>query len=379
LVWVERAIAALVSVLVSVSGIGSAAGGGATATRAATPRAVELSTLSDAQLAGQRVIYSYSGLTPPTSLLAKVRAGQAAGVIFFGANIASRAQIGRVAAELQAAARQSPVRLPLLLMTDQEGGEVRRLPGEPTLSEKQIGAAKDAAMPAQAGRGARLNLKGAGLNVNLAPVLDVYRVTGDFDDQFGRSYSRNPRTVARLGAAFIKAQQPLGVTATAKHFPGLGAASASQNTDERPVTLNVSLKQLRAVDELPYLRAIKAGLKLAMVSWATYPALDRTHPAGLSATIVEGELRGRLKFSGVTITDGLEAGALQPFGSISRRALLAARAGMDLMLCTGQSDGAAATGALATALKQGKLGRLAFLASVQRILALRAARVPGPA
>jgi beta-N-acetylhexosaminidase len=366
---VAKGIAVLAAVLVSVTIVGAADGSGGTAT------AVDLNKLSDAQLAGQRVIYSYAGPTPPGSLLAKIRAGQAAGVIFFGANIASRAQIKNVAAELQAAAKQSPVKLPLLLMTDQEGGEVRRLPGAPTLSEKQIGAAKDAdTLAAQAGRGAGLNLEGAGLNVNLAPVLDVYRTPGDFDDQFGRSYSQNPHTVASLGAAFITAQQPLGVAATAKHFPGLGAASASENTDQRPVTLNVSLEQLRAVDELPYPTAIKAGVKLVMVSWAIYPALDRTRPAGLSKTIVQGELRGRLKFSGVTITDALEAGALQSFGSISRRALLAAGAGMDLILCSGQSvsEGAAADDALATALKQGNLGRPAFLASVQRILALRA-------
>jgi beta-N-acetylhexosaminidase len=267
--WLERAIAVVASMLASASGIVAAAvvAGGAT---------VDFNKLSRAQLAGQRVIYSYSGLTPPASLLAKIRAGEAAGVIFFDANIASRAQIKRVAAELQAAAKQSPVKLPLLLMTDQEGGEVRRLSGAPMLSEKQIGAATHGGtLAAQAGHDAGLNLKGAGLNVNLAPVLDVYRTRGDFEDQFERSYSQNASQVASLGAAFIEAQQPLGVAAAAKHFPGLGAASASQNTDERPVTLNASLKQLRAIDELQYPTAIKAGVKLVMVSWATYPAFDR--------------------------------------------------------------------------------------------------------
>ena len=140
------------------------------------------------------------------------------------------------------------------------------------------------------------------------------------------------------------------------------------------MTLNVSRKQLRTVDQLPYPTAINAGVKLVMVSWAIYPALDPTRPAGLSKTIVQDELRGRLKFSGATITDALEAGALQRFGSTSTRALLAAGAGMDLILCSGQSgsEGAAATDALASALKQGKLGRAAFRASVQHILALRA-------
>src|SRR6187431_3264198 len=85
--------------------------------------------LSLQQLAGQRVIYSYRGLTPPLALLRAIRGGRAAGVVFFGDNISSRSQIRAVIAELQRAAAHSPVRAPLMMMTDQEGGLVRRLPG----------------------------------------------------------------------------------------------------------------------------------------------------------------------------------------------------------------------------------------------------------
>ena len=216
------------------------------------------------------------------------------------------------------------------------------------------------------------------MNVNLAPVLDVYRQPGNFIDQYGRSYSNNPRTVAQLGTDFIKAQQRTGVAATAKHFPGLGAAATNQDTDSRPVTLNVSKHDLWTIDELPYRSAIPAGVKLVMVSWAIYPALDPMRPAGLSSTVVQGELRSRLGFKGVTITDALEAGALQPYGSTENRALLAARAGMDLLLCAGQnvSQGTAAVSALASALRSGQLGRSAFMASVKRVRALRSGLFP---
>ena len=237
-----------------------------------------LPPLSATQLAGQRVIYSYTGLTPPANLLRWIRAGKVAGVIFFGSNISSQAQLAAVAAELNKAnaSPKNPMRhYPLLLMTDQEGGLVRRLPGAPDESEKQIGEGTHPAVAARAaGRGAGQNLTGAGLNVNLAPVLDVYRTPGDFDDQFGRSYSTNPHKVSYLGADFVKAQQATGVAATAKHFPGLGAAATAQNTDEEPVTLNVPLATLRGTDEYPYHAAIRAGVKLVMVSWAIYPALD---------------------------------------------------------------------------------------------------------
>ena len=337
-----------------------------------------LPPLSPAQLAGQRVIYSYTGLTPPASLLRWIRAGKVAGVIFFGPNISSQAQLAAVAAELDQAnaSPQNPLRhYPLLLMTDQEGGLVRRLPGAPDESEKQIGeAARPAAAAKAAGRGAGQNLTGAGLNVNLAPVLDVYRTPGDFDDQFGRSYSTNPRRVSNLGADFIKAQQATGVAATAKHFPGLGAAATAQNTDEGPVTLNVPLATLRGTDEYPYRAAIRAGVKLVMVSWAVYPALDQERPAGLSPAVVGGELRQRLGFTGVTITDALEAGSLKAYGTTRHRAILAAGAGMDLILCSAQQPGQGyqARIALAEGYQHGSLDQAAFRAAVQRILALRA-------
>jgi len=360
------------------SGTAGSAGSGSAAvqpSKGSTP--APQPALSAAQLAGQRVIYSYSGLTPPARLLRWIRAGKAGGVIFFGGNIASPSQLAGVVAELDRAnaSPHNPLRhYPLLLMTDQEGGLVRRLPGAPELSEKQIGEAPRPASAAKnAGRGAGRNLAGIGLNVNLAPVLDVYRTPGDFDDQFGRSYSTSARKVSSLGAGFIKAQQATGVAAAAKHFPGLGAAGAAQNTDEQPVTLHVPLSVLHGTDEYPYKAAIGAGVKLVMVSWAVYPALDPGRPAGLSAKVVGGDLRQRLGFTGVTITDALEAGALQAYGTTRHRATLAAGAGMDLILCAAQqaAQGNQARIALSGDYQQGKLNQAAFRAAVQRVLALR--------
>jgi len=364
---------------------GSAAAGPAAA-RAAAAAGLALpaadaadAALTPDQLAGQRVIYSYAGLTPPASLLAKIRLGEAAGVIFFSGNIASRAQIRGVINELQQANARSPVHAPLLMLTDQEGGLVRRLPGAPVLSEKQIGQSTQGRLLAQqADTGAGQNLRGVSMNVNLAPVLDVYRTPGNFIDQFQRSYSSDASRVARLGSAFITAQQRTGVAATAKHFPGLGAAATAQNTDLRAVTLRVPLASLRSVDEAPYPAAIAAGVRLVMVSWAVYPALDARRPAGLSSTIVGKELRQRLKFRGVTVTDALEAGALNAFGTIPARGVLAAQAGMDLLLFSAQqaSEGTGGLTALASALRSGKLPRAAFLASVNRVIALRMSLPP---
>jgi beta-N-acetylhexosaminidase len=112
-----------------------------------------------------------------------------------------------------------------------------------------------------------------------------------------------------------------------------------------------------------------------MVSWAVYPALDPYRPAGLSPIVVQGELRQRLGFQGVTITDALEAGALRRYGPIARRGRLAARAGMDLLLCAGHSlgEGQRAAAGLARAYRDGRLSRASGEAAVARIASLRAA------
>lgn len=332
-------------------------------------------TLSPAQQAGQRVIFSYPGLTPPDSLLQAISAGEVGGVIFFGENIANFGQIASVIQTLKQAHATSPVASPLLFMTDQEGGYIRRLRGaEPVLSEKQIGLSADpVAAATAAGTGAGEALAGVGMNLNLAPVLDVFRVPGNFDDQWERSYSSDPVVAGALGAAFVRAQQQTGVAATTKHFPGLGAAARDQNTDLGTVTLDQPLSELRSVDEAAFAPSIAAGADLVMTSWAVYPAIDATYPAGLSPTIVGGELRGRLGFDGVTITDALEAGALEPFGTTGQRSVLAADAGMDLLLCSARdvNQGQEAVSAITTALANRRLNAGHFVISLRRVKSLR--------
>jgi beta-N-acetylhexosaminidase len=342
-------------------------------------QAGEIAKLTPQQQAGQRVIYSYNGLTAPPGLLNLIRHGQVGGVIFFSFNVSSPAQLRGVIGQMVEAnsASTNPARqYPLLLMTDQEGGLVRRLPwAGPTQTEAQIGASPDpAAAASSAGTQAATGLREVGLNVNLAPVLDVYRQVGGFDDQFQRSYSMNPQVVSVAGAAFVRAQQGGQVAATVKHFPGLGAATASQSTDNGPVTINLAASTLRSVDEYPFRAAVNAGAKLAMVSWALYPALDQRLPAGLSPTIVQGELQDRVGFTGVTITDALGAGALDAFGSLQNKTMLAARAGMDALLCTAIKPlpGGECVAGLKAGYLDGALPKTAFQAQLAQLLELRA-------
>jgi beta-N-acetylhexosaminidase len=111
-----------------------------------------------------------------------------------------------------------------------------------------------------------------------------------------------------------------------------------------------------------------------MLSWAVYPALDPARPAGLSPAVVQGELRQRLGFGGVTITDALGAGALRPFGPVGHRGQLAAQAGMDLLLCSGETvrQGEQARHGLLAGYQDGLLSHESFQAAVRRVVALRA-------
>ena len=188
-----------------------------------------LPSLTPAQKAGQRVIYSYSGLEPPATLLSWIRHGQVGGVIFFGGNISSRAQIAGVIKQLDQAnaSASNPLRaVPLLLMTDQEGGAVRRLPG----AAGAVGEADRRVGPpggGREGRGHRRRAEPGRRRHERQPGAGAGRLPhgGRLRRPVRPFLQHQPHVVSALGADFIKAQQATGVAATAKHFPGLGAAT----------------------------------------------------------------------------------------------------------------------------------------------------------
>lgn len=323
---------------------------------------------------GHHVIFSYSGLQPPTHLFDLIKQGKVGGIILFGENVDDN--LGNIIGDFQEAYRKSSAYagVPLLITTDQEGGQITRLPGGPEMSAKEVGQSKDPKKTAtNTGNEAADALKEYQMNANLAPVLDVYRQEDDFTDHYGRSFGNTSSLVSQCGSAFITAQQDAGIIATAKHFPGLGAALKDSNTDEEPVTIDLTLRQLRSVDEAPYKDAIAAGVDMIMTSWALYPALDSTYPSGMSRKWVQGELRGRLGFKGVTITDALEAGALKSFGDDAARGTLAAQAGMDLLLASGRNvtQGEDILNGLIAALQDGSIPKDTFSEATGRILAMR--------
>lgn len=338
-------------------------------------------------LAGIRTIYSYpSTASPPQELLDLARAGLVGGVILFGENInASLTPPGILALQDAYAASPAPALVsrlfgvddaPLLVVTDQEGGFVKRIPeGGPATSAKVAGRQADpGAAGGQAGGDAADTLRRYENNGNLAPVLDVFAQEGNFIDRYERSYSNASGVVVQAGVAFLLASQEKGVAAAAKHFPGLGTAPRDENTDLAPVTLNVTEEELRSVHIPPFREAVAAGVDMIMPSWAIYPALDSV-PAGMSTVFIRDELRTGLGFAGVTVTDAIEAGAAMAVGGSTKgTALLAAQAGMDLLLASGRDveQGVEVRESLQEAVVGGALDREEFDAATWRIVKLRA-------
>ncbi|HEY6550872.1 MAG TPA: glycoside hydrolase family 3 N-terminal domain-containing protein [Solirubrobacterales bacterium] len=318
------------------------------------------------ELAGQRIVVGFGSTEPPKEVVRAIRRGELAGVILFAENLPSRAAGGRLARRLQAIRRPRGLRAPLLAMVDQEGGQVKRTDGPPTASAKQMGAA-GAAFSRQQGRATASNLRGVGANVNLAPVLDVAQPGGTIAET-DRGFGSNAAQVTATAIPFATGLQDGGVAATAKHFPGLGAAI--ENTDFATQRIDLSKQTLRAVDEAPYRHFIARGGAMVMLSTAIYPSFS-PKPAAFARSIATGDLRSRLGFTGVSITDALESAAVRDFGGPDKAGLAAVRAGTDLLLFADYRAGTRARGALLRGLRTGSLDRAAFEASVGRILRLR--------
>jgi beta-N-acetylhexosaminidase len=323
-----------------------------------------------AQLIGQKLVIRMQGLTPSASLLTRVRRGEIGGMILFGSNVSSPAQVSALTATLQAAAAAGG-QPPLLIATDQEGGTIKRIPwAAPTLSPPDMGSIGQTSVARSQGLATGQALHALGIDCDLAPVADVPVSTDSFMYQEGRTWSFDAAVTSSLSNAFARGLRLAGVVAVMKHFPGIGLAT--QNTDAFVVTLAASQAEL-APGIQPYVTAIGRGIPMIMLSNATYTAFDPVNGAGWSRTIVKGLLRDQLGFSGVTITDSLSGTAKARGIPVSQLVLQAAIAGTDMILVTGsEASTQAIYEALLSDARAGLIPRGRLEASYDRILALKA-------
>jgi beta-N-acetylhexosaminidase len=341
--FLPLALLAAVLVLVLVTGIGTLSHGGgahhaAAINRIATPavargsepvtptrhhrHTANAATRMLEDDLGETLITRLNGTTASPRLLARIRAHQLGGVILFSETFAAgAAQATRTIGQLQKVARAAGA-WPLLIMTDQEGGEVRRLASAaPRLAPRQMTSTQVAH---DEGLAAGKALRGVGVNVDLAPVADVEQITDSFLAE--RSFGSSAQLVAQRACAFAQGLSEAGVGYTLKHFPGLGTAPAS--TDVAPVVVPTAAGTLRA-NYAAYRRCGRGPRTLVMISSASYPRLPSSKTPALDAPeIYQKEMR----LAGIeapTISDDMQAGAL---AGLEHPALHALRAGLDLLL-----------------------------------------------
>jgi beta-N-acetylhexosaminidase len=236
-----------------------------------------------------------------THLIGDCRVG---GLILFSRNILSPRQLCSLCADMQAHAASCGLP-PLFIAVDQEGGAVARL-RSPFTEFAGSPFMKVAADAERFGDVTGRELKWAGINMNMAPVLDV--APAGFDSVMkDRMFGQDPAHVARMGSIMIRALQKKGVMSIAKHFPGIGRTTLDSHLDQ-PV-LESSLESLETWDIQPFKEALSAHPSGIMFSHVRYPALDPEWPASLSPKVA-GLLRKELCYQGLAVTDDLDMGAI---------------------------------------------------------------------
>jgi beta-N-acetylhexosaminidase len=371
--------AGTLAVILALLGTGLGACGGDDADNSAPPRIIASATTSTgttaqdppkpappsaiARLVGQKFVVAYRDATvPPPRLLARIERGEVGGVILFTDNVppSGAAGIRRVVTQLQAAARAGG-NPRLLIATDQEGGDVRRMPGPPRRSPRELGGSAPASVRT-AGITTGRSLRAMGIGVDLAPVADVPAEASSFLGTRAFGTASAPRVKAAV--AFARGLQRAGIAATAKHYPGLGSSGA-RNTDLAAVTLATPRGAMER-ERAAFLAQVRGGTRLIMVSNATYLAYDRRRPAVVSPTIIRRLRRGG--FRGVVISDELRVPGLRRYGIHASAA--ATRAGVDVLLFA-NGDGEPEYRALLAAVKSGGVRRRLVEQQVRRIAALK--------
>ncbi|MDB6113171.1 MAG: glycoside hydrolase family 3 [Lacunisphaera sp.] len=337
---------------------------------------------------GQLLVVGFRGCAPAECdvIVRDIRERHLGGVILFDQdmtggtidtanrrrNIESPAQVQELIAFLQAQAR-----VPLLVSIDQEGGRVNRLKsayGFPeSISHEELGRLDQ---PAETYRHAAVTaqtLAGLGINLNLAPVVDLdAHPDNPIIKGKRRSFSADPEAVARHAAEFVRAHRAHGVLSCAKHFPGHGSATGDTHLGLVDVTATWSEREL-----IPFQRLIAAGLCDAIMSAHVFNAkLDPDRPATLSRAVLTGLLRGQLDFQGVIMSDDMEMKAISSHYGLENSVPAAINAGVDL-LCFGNNlsyDPAIAGKAidiLTRAVSSGRIAESRIDESCRRVLALK--------
>jgi beta-N-acetylhexosaminidase len=328
--------------------------------------AARVEEMSVRELVGQMFVISVGGTEPDYYIEKMIRERNIGGVLLFAHNMESEAQTRSLTGALQELSIQTEPSIPLFVAVDHEGGKVSKAPWvsrQP--APARVGARGDPAEAREIARQIGGELLRAGVNTDLAPVVD----TG-FGAAIGsRSYGEDPQLVARMGAAAVEGFESASVVSAAKHFPNHGPATADSHVD-LPV-VDHDLRTVRSYDLPPFEAAIDAGVPMVMVGHLVYPAIDPDRPASLSPEAVR-MLREELGFDGVVVTDDLAMAGVSGDGPPARAAVAAVEAGANLLLISSlPQEQADAYDAVVEAVETGEIARGQVEASVERVLEVK--------
>lgn len=325
------------------------------------------------QAVGQKLLLAFTGKDRPSpEILEAIHVIKPAGITLFRAlNVGHPAQLRALTGVLQRAARNVGI-APLLIGTDQEGGQLMAIgDGTPFPGNMALGATDSPELARRTGFAIGQELAAMGVNVAYAPVCDVN--ANPLNPGVGtRSFGEDPVRVAQLSSAMLEGLQAAGVAATAKHFPGLGDASTDSHFGT-PVLLH-NRDRLDQVELPPFKEAIRRGVHLVLIGHIGLPELNQglDIPATLSPHIIGGLLRKELGFEGLIVTDAMDMKAIQQGPGLAREAVAAARAGVDLILLTGSSEEQRMVHtALLQAVADGYLSPVEIYASADRLTKLK--------
>jgi beta-N-acetylhexosaminidase len=331
----------------------------------------ELQNMTLERKLGQLIVVEFTGPTLSSEIATMVGSQHAGGVILYArnGNIDSAAQLRGLIAQMQSVNGHR-----LLIAIDQEGGYVDRLAsldGERP-SAASIGDSADETRAMAAGSQDADDLAGYGINLNLAPVVDIG--TASNPQLIGRTYGSDPQLVTYMAGSYLRGlQRSRKVFGTLKHFPGLGGVSADPH--EEVAKLQRSKLELEAIDWQPYRTLIARGdVHAIMTTHELVPAVDPVMPSTLSRPLITDVLRRKMHFNGVIITDSLSMKGITAFYPPSQSAALAIGAGSDLL--TG-ADSPRQVSAMITGIRQaieaGTIGISRVDESVRRVLRMKAA------
>lgn len=288
---------------------------------------MDIKKFSDKQLAGQRLMVGFEGTQLDADLKFLIGDLKVGAIILFSHNVETPGQVKKLCSAAQEYARTNG-QPPLMIAIDQEGGQVARLK-EPFTQFPGNSAMRNVADAVYFAQTTATELAEAGINMNLAPVMDV--APEEISSIMAiRSFGQDPKWVSKLGLTVISNLQQNNIMAVAKHFPGIGRTTADSHIDLP--SCKCDLAELESFDLIPFAASIAEEVAGIMLSHVIYEKIDPRWPASLSRRIALELLRDRMRFAGISMTDDLDMGAINKHYDIKTAVRQILQAGIDMTL-----------------------------------------------